>query len=234
MAIEERASVCTFDCPDTCSFTVSVDEGRIVKVRGSDAVPYTAGVICNKVARDMGEFVHGQRRLLHPLRRVGPKGSEQFERISWDTALNEIYERVSDIIGRWGPESVMPLNYAGPHGFLAGDSMSSRFFNRLGATQLYRRALCGGVPADEITGLSKTHACRGVGSALARPARPVRRAAHRWSSSKPSTIATARSRRRSRRGRHPQRLRHGRPVPRLCAAAGCTPAISAALTRMGF
>jgi hypothetical protein len=40
MAIEERASVCTFDCPDTCSLTVSVDEGRIVKVRGSDAGSY--------------------------------------------------------------------------------------------------------------------------------------------------------------------------------------------------
>jgi anaerobic selenocysteine-containing dehydrogenase len=152
MAIEEHASVCTFDCPDTCSLTVSVDEGRIVKVRGSDAVPYTAGVICNKVARDMGEFVHGQRRLLHPLRRVGPKGSEQFERISWDTALDEIHERVSDIIARSGPEAVMPLNYAGPHGFLAGDSMSSRFFNRLGATQLYRRALCGGVRSEAWAG----------------------------------------------------------------------------------
>jgi anaerobic selenocysteine-containing dehydrogenase len=152
MAIEERASVCTFDCPDTCSLTVSVDGGRIVKVRGSDAVPYTASVICNKVARDMGEFVHGQRRLLHPLRRVGLKGSEQFERISWDTALDEIYERVSDIIGRWGPEAVMPLNYAGPHGFLAGDSMSSRFLHRLGATQLYRRALCGGVRSEAWAG----------------------------------------------------------------------------------
>jgi anaerobic selenocysteine-containing dehydrogenase len=152
MAIEQRASVCTFDCPDTCSLTVSVDEGRIVKVRGSDAAPYTAGVICNKVARDMGEFVHGQRRLLHPLRRVGPNGSEQFERVSWDTALDEIHERVSDIIGRWGPEAVTPLNYAGPHGFLAGDSMSSRFFNRLGATQLYRRALCGGVRGEAWAG----------------------------------------------------------------------------------
>jgi anaerobic selenocysteine-containing dehydrogenase len=151
MAIEERASVCTFDCPDTCSLTVSVDEGRIVKVRGSDAVPYTAGIICNKVARDMGEFVHGPR-LLHPLRRVGPKGSEQFERISWDTALDEIHERVSDIIARSGPEAVMPLNYAGPHGFLAGDSMSLRFFNRLGATQLYRRALCGGVRSEAWAG----------------------------------------------------------------------------------
>jgi len=152
MAIEERASVCTFDCPDTCSLTVSVDEGRIVKVRGSDAAPYTAGVICNKVARDMADFVHGPRRLLYPLRRIGPKGSEQFERISWDSALDEIHERVSDIIARSGPESVMPLNYAGPHGFLAGDSMSSRFFNRLGATKLYRRALCGGVRSEAWAG----------------------------------------------------------------------------------
>src|ERR1700746_1710070 len=46
----------------------------------------------------------------------------------------------------------MPLNYAGPHGLLAGDSMSSRFFNRLGATQLYRRALCGGVRSEAWSG----------------------------------------------------------------------------------
>jgi len=152
MDIVERASVCTFDCPDTCSLTVSVDRGRVVKVRGSNATPYTASVICNKVARDMGEFVHGPDRLLHPSRRIGPKGSGQFERISWSTALDEIHQRISDIIGRWGPEAVMPLNYAGPHGFLAGDSMSSRFFNRLGATQLYRRALCGGVRSEAWAG----------------------------------------------------------------------------------
>jgi anaerobic selenocysteine-containing dehydrogenase len=152
MALEERTSVCTFDCPDTCSLTVGVDDGRVVKVRGSDALPYTAGVICNKVARDMAEFVHGSRRLMHPLRRIGPKGSGQFDRISWARALDAIYERVSEVIGRWGPEAVMPLNYAGPHGLLAGDSMSLRFFHRLGATQLYRRALCGGVRSEAWAG----------------------------------------------------------------------------------
>jgi anaerobic selenocysteine-containing dehydrogenase len=152
MAIAERASVCTFDCPDTCSLTVSVAQGRIVKVRGSEALPYTAGVICNKVAREMGAFVHGPERLLYPLRRIGQKGSGEFERISWDTALDEIHRRVSDVIARWGPQAVMPLNYAGPHGFLAGDSMSARFFNRLGATQLYRRALCGGVRSEAWAG----------------------------------------------------------------------------------
>ncbi len=152
MALEELSSVCTFDCPDTCSLSVGVDEGRIVRVRGSNAVPYTASVICNKVARYTEDFVHGPQRLLHPLRRTGPKGSGQFERISWEAALDEIFERVSAVIGRWGPQAVMPLNYAGPHGFLAGDSMSLRFFHRLGATQLYRRALCGGVRSEAWAG----------------------------------------------------------------------------------
>jgi anaerobic selenocysteine-containing dehydrogenase len=152
MAIEERASVCTFDCPDTCSLDVVVDDGRIVKVRGSRALPYTAGVICNKVARDSADFVHGPGRLRHPLRRVGPKSSSEFVRISWEEAVDEIYRRVSEVIAQWGPQAVMPLNYAGPHGMLAGDSMSSRFFNRLGATQLYRRALCGGVRSEAWAG----------------------------------------------------------------------------------
>ena len=75
MSAIERASVCTFDCPDTCSLSVTVEDGRIAKVRGSEAAPFTAGVICNKVARDMPAFVHGPQRILHPLRRTGPKGS---------------------------------------------------------------------------------------------------------------------------------------------------------------
>ncbi len=152
MSLDERPSVCTFDCPDTCSLSVTVEDQRIVKVRGSSAAPYTDGVICNKVAQEMTGFVHGPQRLLHPLRRTGPKGSGQFERISWDAALDEVHRRVSQTIRDFGAQAVMPLNYAGPHGFLAGDSMSMRFFNRLGATQLYRRGLCGGVRTEAWAG----------------------------------------------------------------------------------
>ena len=152
MTLEEHPSVCTFDCPDTCSLSVTVENERIVRVRGSMAAPFTDGVICNKVAQDMTGFVHGERRLLHPLRRTGPKGSGRFERISWDAALDEIHQRVGDVICRWGAQAVMPLNYAGPHGFLAGDSMSMRFFHRLGASQLYRRSLCGGVRSEAWSG----------------------------------------------------------------------------------
>src|SRR4051794_33898845 len=84
MAPSDHASVCTLDCPDTCSLTVTVEDERITKVRGSNALPYTAGVICNKVAHHTGAFVHGPGRLLHPLQRVGPRGSTEFRRISWD------------------------------------------------------------------------------------------------------------------------------------------------------
>ena len=50
MSTLEKPSVCTLDCPDTCSLTVTVENDKIIRVRGSDALPYTAGVICNKVA----------------------------------------------------------------------------------------------------------------------------------------------------------------------------------------
>jgi len=152
MPLDVRPSVCTLDCPDTCSLSVTVEDGRITKVRGSEALTYTAGVICTKVAQDMEAFVHGPHRLLHPLRRTGAKGAGAFARISWDEALDEIHARVTGVIDRWGPQAVTPLNYAGPHGFLSGDSMSLRFFHRLGASQVYRRSLCGGVRSEAWAG----------------------------------------------------------------------------------
>lgn len=152
MSTVECASVCTLDCPDTCSLKVTVRDGRIIKVRGSEALPYTDGVICNKVARHSDEFVHGAGRLRYPLKRTGPRGSGQFQRTSWNEALATIRRRVGEVIERWGPQAVMPLNYAGPHGMLSGDSMSLRFFHKLGATQLYRRALCGGVRSEAWAG----------------------------------------------------------------------------------
>ncbi len=149
---QERPSVCTLDCPDTCSLSVTVADGRIVKVRGSQALPYTGGVVCNKVAHQTANWVHGDHRLQHPLLRVGPRGSGQFKRISWTEALKLVHTRTREVMDRWGPQAVAPLNYAGPHGMLAGDSMSLRFFHKLGASQLYRGALCGAVRREAWVG----------------------------------------------------------------------------------
>jgi anaerobic selenocysteine-containing dehydrogenase len=121
-------------------------------VRGSHALPYTDGVLCSKVTHQTAQWVHGPQRVLHPLIRTGTRGSGHFKQASWSEALDLIYARVSNAIAQYGAQSVMPLNYAGPHGILAGDSMSMRFFHKLGATQLYRGAMCGAVRREAWVG----------------------------------------------------------------------------------
>lgn len=151
MAVE-RASVCPLDCPDTCSLTVTVEDARIVRIRGSRANPYTGGVLCAKVPEAYPEFVHGEGRLRTPLRRVGARGEGRFARVGWDEALDIIHDRFTAIIAAHGPQAILPLNYAGPHGFLAGGSMDLRFFHRLGASLLDRKPLCGGVRTEAWVG----------------------------------------------------------------------------------
>jgi anaerobic selenocysteine-containing dehydrogenase len=143
--IRTLPSVCPLDCPDTCSLSVKVQGDRLVEVKGSTANPYTANVICNKVARYYPEFVHGKARLTHPLKRVGSRGSGKYERISWEEALDMVHAGFTQAIEAHGPESVLPFNYAGPHGELAGGSMDRRFFYQMGASLLNRGPLCGGV-----------------------------------------------------------------------------------------
>jgi anaerobic selenocysteine-containing dehydrogenase len=153
-----KPSICPLDCPDTCSLSVEVTDTQVINVKGSNTNPYTASVICKKVAKYYPEFVHGEHRLHYPLKRVGKRGvsnsgESQFERISWTEALDAIHKGFSQVIENHGPESVMPLNYAGPHGQISGGSMDRRFFNKLGATQLDRGPFCGAVRGTAYTSL---------------------------------------------------------------------------------
>jgi anaerobic selenocysteine-containing dehydrogenase len=92
-------------------------------VRGSKRQSYTDGVICAKVAR-YSERIHHPDRLLHPLRRTGPKGSGQFERISWDEALDEIARRFLAIEDEHGAQAVWPYYYAGTMGLVMRDGIN--------------------------------------------------------------------------------------------------------------
>ncbi len=148
-----KPSVCPLDCPDTCSLQVSVENGEISKVKGSRVNPYTAGAICDKVAKYYPEFVHGEQRLREPLLRTGAAGSGEFRPIGWDEALGIIAKRTQQAIDEYGPQTVLPFNYAGPHGQLAVASMDRRFFHRIGATLLDRGPLCGGVRGAAYTSL---------------------------------------------------------------------------------
>jgi len=87
---------------------------RVARIRGAD-MPYTAGVICAKVAR-YAELVHSDQRITTPLRRTGPKGSGQFEPVSWDEALDEAAAAYRAAAERFGAESVWAYHYGGTLG----------------------------------------------------------------------------------------------------------------------
>ncbi|MDE3150879.1 MAG: molybdopterin oxidoreductase family protein [Gemmatimonadota bacterium] len=132
---------CPHDCPDTCAMLVTVEHGRAVRVAGDPDHPFTNGFLCAKVNRYVERTYH-RDHVLHPLKRVGPKGSGRFEPVSWDAALADIAGRLNAIAqSREGPQAILPYSYAGTMGMLQGSSMDRRFFHRLGASKL-NRTIC--------------------------------------------------------------------------------------------
>ncbi|MGH7277267.1 MAG: molybdopterin oxidoreductase family protein [Candidatus Rokuibacteriota bacterium] len=132
--LEMVPSACPHDCTSTCALEIErVDAHTIGRVRGSQRNTYTRGVICEKVAR-YAERTHHPERLLHPLKRVGPKGSRQFARIAWDEALDIVAGAFVEKAARHGPETVWPYYYAGTMGLVQRDGI-----NRLRHAMRYSR-----------------------------------------------------------------------------------------------
>lgn len=124
LGAEILTSVCPHDCPSACSLEVErLDEHTIGRVRGAKDQSYTAGVICAKVAR-YAERIHHPDRLTRPLSRSGPKGSGQFQPISWDEALDQVAERFIEAENNHGPEAVWPFYYAGTMGQVQRDGIN--------------------------------------------------------------------------------------------------------------
>ena len=116
-------SACPHDCPSTCALEVEkLDARHIGRIRGASANTYTAGVLCEKVAR-YAERVHHPDRLTQPLKRKGVKGSGRFAPIAWDAALDEVAEQFTRAAQRFGTETVWPLFYAGTMGLVQRDGI---------------------------------------------------------------------------------------------------------------
>lgn len=124
---------CPQDCPDTCAFLYHVEDGKLVEVTGDPEHPMTRGGLCVKL-KDFAEHHYNPERLLYPMKRTGPKGSGQFERIGWDEALATIKQRWEAVIAEHGAQAIMPHAYLGHQGTLNGLTSGDAFFNRLGAT----------------------------------------------------------------------------------------------------
>src|SRR5690349_15323022 len=91
---ETVRGACPHDCPDTCAFITTVQDGVALKVQGNPAHRHTDGALCTKVSRYTERTYHPER-VLTPLRRSGPKGSGQFEPVGWDDAMADIASRLA-------------------------------------------------------------------------------------------------------------------------------------------
>ena len=119
-----HGTVCPHDCPSTCALEVDVLDARTIgAVRGAADHPYTAGVICAKVAR-YAERQHHPGRLTQPLMRTGAKGEGGFREAGWDEALDLVAARFQDIAARHGAASVWPYYFAGTMGLVQRDGIN--------------------------------------------------------------------------------------------------------------
>jgi len=138
---------CHHDCPDSCGWTATVDASGptpvAVKLRGNPDHPFSKGELCPKVNRFL-DRVYAPDRILHPLRRVGPKGLGEFERISWDDALSEIGSRLNATIDEHGPSTILPFSDAGNQSLLSMFAAGGRLWSHLGTTEV-TGSVCGAV-----------------------------------------------------------------------------------------
>ena len=105
--VDVRRTICDICCPSFhCGVDAYVKDGRVVKIEGTAGHPTNHGLLCAKglAAR---QYLYSPDRIRTPLRRIGPRGSGEFEPISWEEAYREIASRLLAIRNESGAESVV-------------------------------------------------------------------------------------------------------------------------------
>lgn len=97
----------------------TVKDSKLISVKGNPDHPMTRGGLCVKL-KDYEKRHYHPDRLLYPMKRTGPKGSNQFERTIWDEALDTIVSKWQTIIKENGPRAIMPASYLGNQGLVHG------------------------------------------------------------------------------------------------------------------
>jgi anaerobic selenocysteine-containing dehydrogenase len=147
-------SSCPLNCWDTCGFTVTVENGKVVKVEGDESHPITQGKICSR-GRMLETRTNSKERLLYPLKKV----NGQFIKISWDQALDEIAEKMEEIKEKYGTTAILHSHDYANNGLLK--NLDQRFFNCFGGVTELTGSLCWGAGIEAQTwdfGSSYSHA----------------------------------------------------------------------------
>ncbi|MBI5532013.1 MAG: molybdopterin-dependent oxidoreductase [Deltaproteobacteria bacterium] len=129
-------TTCNRDCPDACAVLAEVEGGRVVRLRGDPAHPVTRGFLCSQ-GRDFVQRQNSPDRLLHPMERT----ASGWRRVSWDSALDQIAERMLRVRDESGPLSVLAVRYSGLRGRVQ-KAMTRLFWGHFGGATTVTGGTC--------------------------------------------------------------------------------------------
>ncbi|WP_176952982.1 molybdopterin-containing oxidoreductase family protein [Belnapia rosea] len=144
-----------WECGTLCGALLTLDEsGRVARIAPNPAHPTSKGAFCVKGIRGLQDWTDHPDRLLHPLRRVGERGSGQWQRVSWDAALDELADGLAAVRSKHGP---LALVGAVSGAFFSRGAVVALLLRSLGSPNwMINQDLCGGCRAvsDRLTGLN--------------------------------------------------------------------------------
>ena len=143
-----------WECSTHCGSLVTVEDGRVTRIAPNPDHPASRGAFCVKGIRGLPELTYHPDRILHPMRRGGPRGGGQWQRISWDEALDEMADRLLAVRETYG--SLALCGAVSNAHFSRGVSLALLMRAFGSPNWMMNQDLCGGCRAlsDKITGLA--------------------------------------------------------------------------------
>lgn len=129
---------CRLNCQNNCALNIHVRDGKVVKTSMRPFPDSAYNRICLRGLSHMGR-IYNDKRLKYPLRRVGERGSGEWERITWEEALEEIANKINEVKRQYGPKAIALMTGSGNEGLVHGNCGTVvNFFQRLGGTYIGR------------------------------------------------------------------------------------------------
>lgn len=132
------AGVCRGNCAGGCFLNVHVRDGQVVRTTARDMPDTRYNRICSKGLTHVGR-IYNSRRLRYPMRRVGERGSGEFERITWEEALDEIASKWQGYTDEFGPAAMAVQYGSGNYAICSGVGLGgavTRFMNATGCAYI--------------------------------------------------------------------------------------------------